>query len=455
MSHRKRFVDWCQRPSKIKIRTFNPRNFIVLITAFIILASSGAFVAQRGGIIPIPPITVFIPEDFETLTITTNTTLTKDYFNTTIVIAADGVTLDGDGHMIIGPGPDIYIGEDLVLDPNNPEHSIVPLEEFNVTVGILLEGRTSVTVKNCYVTGFRVGFFLKGSDGNILQGNTANNNTDGFGLLESSWNSFEANTVNYNGVGFILDMKQGETDKDWDLSEGNSFEANTANHNGLGFMVLRSDGNSFEANTANHNDFGFLVDLSEGNSFEANTVNYNAHFGFWSSETSNDTFRENTANNNNWGFAILSKSFGNILQGNTANNNGVGFELSESDGNFLEGNTANNSTHAGFHVLFSSSNNTLTGNTASNNEHGICYGKIDEGSPNNRIYHNNFVNNIQQVNILTTVNTWDDGYPAGGNYWSDYTGVDTNGDGIGDTPYVIDENNVDGFPLMAQISVYT
>ncbi len=47
---------------------------------------------------------------------------------------------------------------------------------------------------------------------------------------------------------------------------------------------------------------------------------------------------------------------------------------------------------------------------------------------------------------------WDDGYPSGGNYWSDYKGVDANGDGIGDTPHVIDEYNKDRYPLMAPIA---
>jgi len=46
------------------------------------------------------------------------------------------------------------------------------------------------------------------------------------------------------------------------------------------------------------------------------------------------------------------------------------------------------------------------------------------------------------------VNVWDDGYPSGGNYWSDYTGVDANSDGIGDTPYILDAQNVDNYPLM-------
>jgi len=96
----------------------------------------------------------------------------------------------------------------------------------------------------------------------------------------------------------------------------------------------------------------------------------------------------------------------------------------------------------------------------------IDYGANAESAYNDAwlFYHNNFVNNTQEVSLATpNLNlTWDDGYPSGGNYWSDYNGTDkfsgpfqneSGSDGIGDTPYVIDENNRDNYPFMQPLPI--
>lgn len=104
--------------------------------------------------------------------------------------------------------------------------------------------------------------------------------------------------------------------------------------------------------------------------------------------------------------------------------------------------------------LFLGSNNTVSGNViSSNNEVGVYL----RSSYNNKLYRNNFINNSVQVYVEESSNVWDDGYPSGGNYWSDYIGVDVKrglgqdlpgSDGIGDMPYIIDANNADRYPLM-------
>jgi parallel beta-helix repeat protein len=100
-----------------------------------------------------------------------------------------------------------------------------------------------------------------------------------------------------------------------------------------------------------------------------------------------------------------------------------------------------------------SKSNQIVFNTISNNKRGIFLSEAN----NNTMYHNSFINNeIQIINIKST-NTWDNGYPYGGNYWGDYNGSDffngpfqneTGSDEIGDSQYVIDADNQDRYPLM-------
>lgn len=115
----------------------------------------------------------------------------------------------------------------------------------------------------------------------------------------------------------------------------------------------------------------------------------------------------------------------------------------------------------GIRIKHYSEGNKIIGNKIENNSYGIWTWL----SENNRIWHNNFVSNSQQAYVVDSgyPNAWDDGYPFGGNYWSDYTSEDmyygqyqnvTGRDGIGDTPYSIDAyDNVDRYPLMAPLDI--
>ena len=121
-------------------------------------------------------------------------------------------------------------------------------------------------------------------------------------------------------------------------------------------------------------------------------------------------------------------------------------------------------------IIWRGKNHTITGNQIANNYVGIWigsysmhnlivannilnnnYGISVYNSSDNTAYHNNFINNTQNYNSAdSSINQWDKG--TTGNYWNNYNGSDNDRDGIGDSPYIIDENNQDNYPLMNSIS---
>ena len=95
-----------------------------------------------------------------------------------------------------------------------------------------------------------------------------------------------------------------------------------------------------------------------------------------------------------------------------------------------------------------SSDNTIIRNTIEDNGNGLCLTGED-----NFIYHNNFINNENQTQMLESYhNDWNNTYE--GNYWSNYNGTDPDQDGTGDTPYLIDGKNQDNHPLMGMFTLF-
>jgi len=148
---------------------------------------------------------------------------------------------------------------------------------------------------------------------------------------------------------------------------------------------------------------------------------------------------------------------GNIIYGNVVVDNaeyGIGIGAEGSGTKAVANRIVNNlvERHDRWGIVVGSGNgavadgNFIIGNTIKGNSQAGEGIRIQVSSNDNLVYYNNIVNNPLSARDDGNNNRWD--YDSKGNYWSDYTGQDENGDGIGDTPYPVAPNGVDNYPLM-------
>ncbi|MDH5482221.1 MAG: right-handed parallel beta-helix repeat-containing protein [Candidatus Bathyarchaeota archaeon] len=381
-------------------------------------------------------------------------TFTADITDT-IVVQRSNIIIDGKGHTLQGLG-----GEGFYLAViNNVTIRNTNIKGFGVGIQIIFGSYHNTISGNNITTngiiGIQVGLWDMddSSNNNIISGNNITAN-DYYGIYVGP--STSHNTISGNN---IMEPREGLDPIPYGIFlEENSGNNIISGNNIVGLCLKGICGEGSSYNTISGNNItnnvsdpshydpynsldGIHLVSSSYNTISLNNITAN-HFGIWIPLGSHyNTISGNKITDNSYGILFN----GYYISGGPSNNNIIfgnnitanywnGIYLDESSNNTISGNNIRGSC-SGIELV-TVSNNSIVGNNITNN---WMYG-ISLGGSNNVFYHNNFVDNTQQVS-QSGYNSWDNDIE--GNYWSDYTGVDSNHDGIGDSAL-----GADHYPLM-------
>jgi parallel beta-helix repeat protein len=346
-----------------------------------------------------------------------------------VVVEKDNVVVDGSGYSLQGTG---------------------------IGTGINLAGRTDVTVKNLEISDFFFGVYLDGSLDNSVSNSSIHATVYGVYLFESSSNTIFGCNISENILSGV--WLRG--------SSNNMINDNRMTGNGQDGIWLSSssDDNMVSGNIVTANDYGIRIDdyssnVLRNNEFTDNVCNFGV-FGSLLPEFIQDIDDSNTVEGKPviyWvnrhdetvpldaGYVALVNCSRITAQNLELGGNGQGVMLvSTTEAVITQNNIAEN-IHGVF--MCGSANNTVSGNNITGN---VANGIYLYYSQDNTFFHNNFIDNtIPVYDVGEPTNSWDNG--TEGNHWSTYNGTDTNEDGIGDTPHVLDKNNQDNHPLINTI----
>lgn len=316
-------------------------------------------------------------------------------------------------------------GQVILVNSNNITIKNMNLSNTLFGVELWKTGNSKILLNNFYNNAIGIVSIL--SNKNIVNNNKFFNNDFGIIFVLSDNNSIYGNTVNtshYHGI--ILDR-----------SNNNNLNGSivSKNFNGVGIGLSGSINNLVNANIANYNGIGIDIGKSNNNKLIGNEISNN-YAGIW-----------------------LDYSNSNTLKFNKAMKNIKGLWLSDSNYNILNSNFVIQNNFSGIDLSSFSNKNVLTNNTILKNSLGIgLY------SSNYNMVYNNFFNNKNNSVIINSTNKWNvtrklgknivGGPYIGGNFWAYPNGTgfsqkckDNNNDGICDSRYIINSQNIDYLPL--------
>ena len=297
---------------------------------------------------------------------------------------------------------------------------------------------------------WRYGIFIDHSNNNYFDGNIGANNWATMRMDYCTGNTFRNNVMTNDGIA-ILGYTYSYYDHDIDTS--NTVNGNPIYYwkNVVGGTVPEGAGQIYLVNCEN------VIVENQNTEMSATGIDLVLSTGC--------TVRDCTVRNSYFGIDLL-LSDGCYVTNNDVRSPGLTWGINiwirSSINSFIEYNTVSNdgTNPAGDAIIVDAmdrtgaylapaTDNVFAYNTVSLANYGIVMRQWVAG---NLVYHNNFMTGTINGQVDADSNFWDDGYPTGGNYWVDYTGIDSfsgpnqdiaGSDGIGDTPM-----QSDNYPLM-------
>ncbi len=352
-----------------------------------------------------------------------------------------------------GAGISVPLDAGQVIIYNSTNIEVVGLHISDTSTAVELYNSENITVHHNELSNTEYyGIWIYGSTNNDIHNNTVSENLVGIEIEDSDGNTLRNNTILDSGwIGLELYGSSYVTVVD------NTFE------NGGISLYRHSQDNQIHNNSINGRPLVYLEDRSNeyideaGQVILVNCVNIvidginasHAGVGIELWNTSDSEIIDSTIYSNNCNGIFLHDSNRNTISRNYISDGwNRGVYLVSSEENLI---SSNEISDFGRGLMISSSENLIIGNNVTWNRIGF-----QMYSGNNELYYNNILNNTDQVEETSSGNSWDDG-SGRGNYWSDYEGEDTDGDGVGET--LLPHQDVDYYPLMEPwntlVSIYT
>ena len=302
----------------------------------------------------------------------------------------------------------IIINKPLTLEGSDKRDAIIQGDRTGRTISVMAP---NVTIKHITVT--KSGISLPNMDAGIFLDKAA----DAAHIVE--------NNILDNSVGVYL----------WGapnaLVERNTIIGNKElreNERGNGVTVWNAPNSKVVYNDISHGRDGIFSNASNFNTFSHNhfhDLRYGVHYMY----TNDSQIEGNIVSNSKIGFAIMFSTNIKLRDNVSYNNIDQGIMLNYANDSIIVGNAVEKSPKCVY--LYNANNNQFTNNHFEGCEMGIHFSGAAEG---NTIRENAFVNNHIQIKYVgTRFMDWADG--GKGNYWSDNSAFDLDGDGIADTAY--------------------